>query len=164
VNSLNTKGAIHMRPMWNPVDEMVDMTRRVAQLLGESPASLAPGAFSIPVDLYETNSDLHVLAYLPGVDPDAVTVEVLDNRLTLKADRRRPTPEDGQWLHVETGFGSFVRQIALGSAIDTARVSAEWQAGVLHLTLPKAEAAKPKRIPISVGQGQAALTSGTASN
>ncbi len=103
---------------------------------------------AIPFDMADTPDALLVRAYLPGFQREDVDVEVRDHRLAIKAERRLPRRDDVTWLHVEAPYGTFIRTIGLGTHVDADHIEAGWNEGVLTLRLPKAEEARPRRIPI----------------
>ncbi len=102
-----------------------------------------------PVDIYETEDGLVLLADLPGVTPERLTVSVNDNILTIEG-RTEYTPI-GTPIYWEFELPSFYRQFQLSEQIDSSRISAKMKHGVLTLTLPKAEVARPKTIKVEVG-------------
>jgi HSP20 family protein len=104
----------------------------------------APAA-RFPVDLYEDKDNTYVRAELPGVSRDDIGVEVADGELTLTATRKTPAA-DGQ----PEQSVSFSRTIALGDAVQADQVAAAYENGVLTVTLPKREEAKPKKITVAV--------------
>jgi HSP20 family protein len=106
--------------------------------------------FEPRVDIYETDDALVVSADVPGAQADDIETDVRDNLLTLTAQVQKL---DDRWkpLHREYRTGHYVRQFRLGQHIDQGRISAEFKDGVLTLTLPKAEKAKPRRIEIKAG-------------
>jgi HSP20 family protein len=102
-----------------------------------------------PVDIYETGDALVVVADIPGATKEAVDIHVEDGILTIKA---RPTYEKRGEAYVEEfGLVNFYRQFQLPDAVDQEKIEAEYKHGVLTITLPKAEAAKPKQISVKVG-------------
>ncbi len=103
---------------------------------------------AIPFDMADTPDALLVRAYLPGFQREDVDVEVRDHRLAIKAERRLPRRDDVTWLHVEAPYGTFIRTIGLGTHVDADHIEAGLNEGVLTLRLPKAEEARPRRIPI----------------
>jgi HSP20 family protein len=108
---------------------------------------------AIPLDAYRAGDEFVVSFDLPGVDPDAVEIEVERNVLTVKAERRPlPTGDNVQMQVAERPLGVFSRQLFLGDSLDTGRVTAGYEAGVLTLRIPVAEKAKPRRIEIAGGQ------------
>jgi HSP20 family molecular chaperone IbpA len=99
-----------------------------------------------PVDIFETDQMLVVLADLPGVSKEGLSVQVEKGILTIEGKVERDTP--GQLLRREFALISFFRQFRLTEAVDSAKIRASLKNGVLRLELPKAEAAKPRRIPL----------------
>lgn len=98
------------------------------------------------VDIYETEEGLNLLADLPGVDKDGLSIDLDQGVLTLRGD-----VEDtgrGKSLHQEFVLGSYYRRFTLPRELDFDKVSAELKDGVLRLSMPKSEAAKPRKIDI----------------
>jgi HSP20 family protein len=103
------------------------------------------------VNISENDTDIHVEALLPGVDPSLVEVSVLRNTLSLSGERKpAETDKYAVWHRNERGAGKFSRTIELPAEIDSGKVSAQCRDGVLRITLPKAEAAKPKKITVGI--------------
>lgn len=101
------------------------------------------------LNLWEDNGNLYVEAELPGFTLDNLEIYVTgDNQLSLKGERKQPEMEGGTWHRQERGFGSFGRLIDLPSAVDSDKVSAKFEQGVLTITLPKREEVKPRRIEV----------------
>jgi HSP20 family protein len=99
-----------------------------------------------PVDIYETDEVLVVLADLPGVPKEGLSVQVEKGILTIEGRVERDTP--GNLLRREFALTSFFRQFRLTETVDSEKIRASLKNGVLRLDLPKAEAAKPRRIPL----------------
>jgi HSP20 family protein len=99
---------------------------------------------------------------LPGVSPDAIDVSVERNVLTVKAERSWIPAEGDEVLARERTHGSWTRQVLLGDALDTEKLNASFDHGVLTVTLPVAEQAKPRKVEINVGDPQEALEVGSA--
>jgi HSP20 family protein len=107
-------------------------------------------AWTPPVDMYEGDEAFTLKAELPGFSKDDVQVEIKDNRLTLKGERKRETDvKEAQHHRVERVYGAFQRSIKLPAVVDAEKAEAVFKDGVLKLTLPKAEKAKPKQISIT---------------
>ncbi|NUQ69774.1 MAG: Hsp20/alpha crystallin family protein [Chthonomonadales bacterium] len=102
-----------------------------------------------PVDIYETADGLVVLADLPGVTADRLTVNVKDGILTIEG--RSECTMEGTPVYQEFELPHFFRQFELADSVDSGAISASLRHGVLSLTLPKAEAAKPRSIKVDVG-------------
>jgi len=101
------------------------------------------------VNLSETENAYLVAVDLPGMTRDEINVEVVQGDLWITGERRQESEESGKTFHrVECAYGTFRRMIRLGDAVDSARVDAEYKEGVLRITVPKVEAAKPHRIEI----------------
>ncbi len=105
------------------------------------------------VDIYETDQDVVLKAELPGVDPKDLEVRVEDGTLYLKGQRKFENDVKEENYHrVERSYGSFTRSFALPSSVNSEKAKAEYKDGLLTLTLPKREEAKPKTIQINVGK------------
>jgi HSP20 family protein len=103
-----------------------------------------------PVDIYENDDALVVKAELPGFSKEDITVELKDNTLMLRGERKRETEmKEGDYHRMERTYGAFQRSFALPTTVDQQKVTAAYKDGVLELSLPKVEAAKPKRVAIS---------------
>jgi HSP20 family protein len=103
-----------------------------------------------PVDIYETDDALILKAELPGVSKDDVSVEVHQNTLTLRGQRKHEAEVKEENYHrVERAYGTFQRSFVLPTMVDQDKVQATFKDGVLELHLPKSEAAKPKRVAIT---------------
>jgi HSP20 family protein len=107
----------------------------------------------MPLDAYRSGDEFVVAFDLPGVDPGAIDLDVERNVLTVKAERRPNVTGDSVEFQVnERPLGVFSRQLFLGDALDTDRINAGYEAGVLTLRIPIAEKAKPRKITIDIGQ------------
>ena len=105
-----------------------------------------------PMDVYRLGDHYVVHLDLPGVDPGSVDLSVEDSSLTVRAHRTtRPQGEDMQVVVAERPSGEFVRQLFLGEGLDTERIEATYEHGVLTLNVPVAERAKPRKIEVAVG-------------
>jgi HSP20 family protein len=103
---------------------------------------------SIPMDAVRRDETVHVFLDLPGVDPASIDLEVERNVLTVKAERRWNREEGDQVLANERRQGSFLRRLLLGDTLDGERVQADYRDGVLAITIPVAEAAKPRKVAV----------------
>ncbi|PXA68390.1 heat-shock protein Hsp20 [Cryobacterium arcticum] len=103
----------------------------------------------MPMDLYRAG-DVYVLnADMPGIDPGSVDIDVDGQLLTIRGERTLANHENVKWLTRERTSGSFLRQLNLGQGIDLDNISATYANGVLSVTIPVSEAAKPRKIEIS---------------
>ena len=132
-------------------DPFRELDRLTQQVLGTARTWSKPAA--MPMDAYRAGDEFVVSFDLPGVDPDAIELDVERNVLTVKAERRPVvTGEDVQVQITERPLGVFSRQLFLGDTLDTERIKADYEGGVLTLRIPVAERAKPRRISIGSGQ------------
>ncbi len=108
-------------------------------------------AWAPAVDIYETEHELVVKADLPEVDPKDLDIRVENNNLTIRGERKfeKKVNEDN-YLRVERAYGSFARSFTLANTVNSDAIKADYQDGVLTLTIPKREEAKPKQIKVDV--------------
>lgn len=106
------------------------------------------GVYTPPLDIHEIADGLVLEADLPGVSPDHLEVRVEDNVLVIYGKTTWPVPEGARLLHEEVRPGDFQRSFILSDEVDTERISADFNLGVLRLTLPKASKARPRRIEV----------------
>ena len=113
------------------------------------------------VDIFETEHELVVKADLPEIDPKDLDIRVENNILSIRGDRKfdGKVSED-KYLRVERAYGSFSRSFSLANTVDSEAIKADYQNGVLTLTVPKREEAKPKQIRVNVGAPAMAATAG----
>jgi HSP20 family protein len=128
-------------------DPFRDLDRMLASTL-RTPASTA-----MPMDLYRTGDRFVAQIDLPGVDPASIDVDVEDRTLTIRAERRDQPEGEVQWLSHERPSGTFARQLTLGYGVASSRIEADYSDGVLTLTIPVAEEAKPRKISVSHAGG-----------
>ena len=102
----------------------------------------------MPMDAVRRGETVHVFLDLPGVDPASIDLEVERNVLTVKAERRWAREEGDQVLASERRQGSFLRRLLLGDTLDGERVEADYRDGVLAISIPVAEAAKPRKVAV----------------
>ncbi|MGW7346218.1 Hsp20/alpha crystallin family protein [Streptomyces sp. NPDC054854] len=133
-------------------DPFREMDRIVQQLSGTSGTWSKPSV--MPMDAYRQGDDYVIALDLPGVDPEAIDIDVERNMLTVKAKRRPTGKSDGVQMELsERPLGVFSRQVMLADTLDTERIEADYDAGVLTLRIPIAERAKPRKISIG-GNGR----------
>ncbi len=139
-------------------DPFRDIDRVFQQLWGPSARSTMGSALSMPIDAYRKGDRFLVQIDLPGVRAEDVEVTVEDNVLTVKAERRAPELSgDVETLASERLFGSFSRQLFLGRNLDTSKIEARYEDGVLHVAIPVAEHAKARRIEVGTTKGAGAV-------
>jgi len=111
------------------------------------------GSWAPAVDILEQDGNIVLKAELPGVDPKDVEVRVENNTLTLRGERRLDNETQRENYHrVERSYGTFTRSFSLPNVVDTEKIKAEYRDGVLNVTLPTKEEAKPKQISINVSR------------
>src|SRR5258707_10148409 len=109
------------------------------------------------VDIYESEHELVVKADLPDVKPEELDIRVENNILTIRGERKfEKKVDEKNYLRVERSYGSFSRRFALANTVNSEAIKADYKDGVLTLTIPKREEAKPKQIKVNVG-AQAAV-------
>ncbi len=107
--------------------------------------------WSPAVDIYETENELVLKADLPDVDAKNVAIQLENGTLTLKGERKWEEQKNGKGFHrIERSYGSFVRAFGLPDTVDGEGVKADYKNGVLTVTLPKKEVAKPKTINVEI--------------
>src|SRR5216684_8181432 len=116
------------------------------------------------VDIYETEHELVVKADLPDIKPEELDIRVENNILTIRGERKfEKKVNESNYLRVERAYGSFSRSFSLANTVNTDAIKADYRDGVLTLSVPKREEAKPKQIKVNVGSanagGQAAAAS-----
>lgn len=152
--------------MANRLDPFREFDRLAERLLSQTPG-MAQSLKAMPVDLFRSGDHYVLQCDLPGIDPGSVDVGVDGRMLTIRAQRSVPSP-DVEWLAQERPSGTFVRQLTLGSGLAMDQIQATYADGVLTLTLPVAEEAKPRRITVEHRGGAAeqqarqAVTTGTS--
>jgi HSP20 family protein len=110
------------------------------------------------VDIYETENELVVKADLPDVNPQDLDIRVENNILTIRGERKFATKvKEDNYLRIERAYGSFSRSFSLANSVKSEAIKAEYHDGVLTLSLPKREEAKPKQIKVNVGTGTHAM-------
>jgi HSP20 family protein len=104
------------------------------------------------VDIYEGEHELVVKADLPDIKPEELDVRVENNILTIRGERKfEKKVDEKNYLRVERAYGSFARSFSLANTVNTEAIKADYKDGVLTLSIPKREEAKPKQIKVNVG-------------
>lgn len=138
----------------NPFNALFNEVNSVQEEFARLFHRLAPGhaaaAVAVPLlNVWEDEQALYVEADLPGIDPASLDVTVTEgNQLTLQGDRKAPEVPGAVWVRQERPTGTFTRVIGLPALVDADKVEAKYDNGVLRLTLPKHEAAKPRKIQV----------------
>lgn len=141
---------------WNPLSEFATLQNQMNHLFDSTlhgwPAESGTRTWMPPADIHETDLELVVTADLPGIDPKSIDVRVENNILSITGERKtQETTNNGNVHRMERMYGAFARSFTLSTQVDAAKTQASYKDGVLKITLPKAEQAKPKRIAIAAG-------------
>jgi len=140
---------------WEPFRDLVGIQERLNRLLSESMGRTnvdeAFGAWVPPVDIFEKGDDLVIRAELPGVDKNDMDIRVENGVLQIHGERKPDADmAEGSTYRRERAHGNFTRSFALPTTVDASRVVAKYRDGVLEVTIPKAESAKPKKVQIEL--------------
>jgi HSP20 family protein len=139
---------------WDPFREAVSLSDAMNLLFRErfvrpSNGTGQTGSTMLPLDVSENENEFVVKASLPGVKPEDVQITVHGDTLTIQGESKFVEEKEGEQWHLrERRFGSFQRSISLPTAVNSDKAQAQFEHGVLSLTLPKAEGAKPRQIKI----------------
>ncbi len=140
---------------WDPFSETTSLRDALNRLVETSfvrPSSALVGTpLTVPVDVSENENAYTIEASLPGMKPEEVNITVQENVLTISGERkeRLERKEGDQVIYQEHRYGSFSRSFSLPTSVDADKAKAQFENGVLRLTIPKAEAARPKQIKIN---------------
>ena len=105
------------------------------------------------LDISETDKEITVRAEIPGVDKNELDISIADDVLTISGEKKEETEEeDGKFYRTERRFGSFRRSVALPASVNSEKVKAEYEAGVVTVRLPKAEETATRRIPVEAAK------------
>ena len=143
---------------WDPFKEMSGLQDRMNRLFDDvwgrgrrGEEEFISGGWVPPVDVRETKDSLEIAAELPGIEPKNVEVAVESGILSLRGTRTFEKAAEGETYHrVERAYGAFERSFTLPGNVDAERIQATYRNGVLHLSVPKREEAKPKAISIKI--------------
>jgi HSP20 family protein len=147
---------------WDPFSEFSSLQDRFNQLINQpffrgfgpgTEQSLTAANFIPPVNIYEDEQNINVEAELPGVQEKDLDISLENNVLTISGERKMENEEKKENFHrIERTYGRFTRSFTLPPTVETENVNAEFNNGVLKITLRKKEEAKPKQIKIGVGK------------
>ncbi len=137
---------------WEPMREIMTLREAMDRLFDDAftrPLSLSAVSAMPAIDLYQTNDEVIVKAALPGLKADEVQISVTGDVLTLRGEfKQEEEKKEATWHIRERRFGSFERSVMLPTDVQTDKARADFENGVLTVTLPKAEAVKPRTISI----------------
>ena len=138
-----------------PLREVLSLRDAMDRLLEDSFVRPARGwitsemGLKVPLDMYESDGNLVIKADLPGLEAEDVDVSIHDHTLTIKGEYQAEEEREEEDVHIrERRCGKFERAVRLPTGVDTEATEATFEGGVLELTLPHTEAAKPKQIPV----------------
>jgi HSP20 family protein len=141
------------RDLWDPLGSLAEIQDEMNRLFETSlrhPTGL-DAVFSPSIDIVVEKDNVIVKADLPGLAKDDVTVTLQDNYLTIKGEKKHEVQQkETNYFLSERVHGSFTRTIELPMAVDAKKIEARFKDGVLHVTLPKTEDAKPKQIEVKI--------------
>ncbi len=138
---------------WEPVREMMTLREAMDRLFDDAftrPLSLRDSGWSAPaVDMYQTDDEVVVKAALPGFKANDVQINVTGDLLTIRGESKHEEEQKDKAWHIrEQRWGTFERSIALPTSVVSDRADANFENGILTITLPKAEEVKPKTITV----------------
>jgi HSP20 family protein len=138
---------------WEPVREMMTLREAMDRLFDDAftrPINLRDGGWSAPaLDMYQTDDEVVVKASLPGFKADEVQINITGDVLTIRGEMKHEEEKKEKAWHIrEQRWGSFERSVALPTAVTSDKASADFENGILTITLPKAEEVKPKTITV----------------
>lgn len=151
---------------WDPFREFTTVQDRLNRLFRESygnegrEEALTTSSFAPAVDVYEDEHNVTLKVQVPGIEEKDIDIRIENNTLTLHGERKFEKEEkEENFRRVESSYGSFTRTFTLPTTVDAEKVTADYDKGVLKITLPKKAEAKPKQIKVNVG-GKALETKG----
>jgi len=140
---------------WEPLREMMSLREAMDRLFEESFVSprrrewMTPAETPLALDVYETDDDLVVKSSIPGVKPEDVDISITGNTLTISGETKEEEEiKEENYIRRERRYGSFSRSVALPQGLKTEDAEAEFEDGVLKLSIPKAPETKPKTIKV----------------
>jgi HSP20 family protein len=153
--TVNMNGLIRwQRPItavWPDFSQLTDLHNEINRLFGAPLSQLAPSGWTPALDLYEDKDNFYVKAELPGMKKEDVELSLHEGSLSISGERKQETKvEEAEVYRAERFFGRFERIVSLPTPVAVDRVKAEYKDGLLTVTLPKTEEAKPKRIDVQM--------------
>jgi HSP20 family protein len=138
---------------WDPYRDITALRDEMNRLFTRSLGDTAGGSAWTPaMDIFDTQDAVVLKAELPGLTPDDIDIEIDDNVLTVKGERRfEDTVEEGRYYRLERAYGGFSRTVTLPQGVKSEEISADFDNGVLHVRIPKADEVKPRKIAVGAG-------------
>ena len=159
---------------WEPFRELTTLQDRMNRLFQDTWSNpghtgthegeaLLSGSFVPPVDVYEDDHNINLKMEVPGIDQKDIDIRLENNVLTVRGERKLEKEEkEENFQRVERRYGAFTRSFTLPNTVDTENVNAEYENGVLKISLSKRAEAKPKQIKINIGAGPKQIPSETS--
>lgn len=143
---------------WDPFKDLITLQDRMNRLFDESVRNVKPGdealssaIWSPAVDIYETDDEVVVKAELPEVNQKDIDIQIENNTLTLRGERKFNKETKKENFHrIERAYGTFSRSFTLPGTIDQEKISADYKDGILKISMPKREETKPKQIKVAI--------------
>ncbi len=139
---------------WDPFREMMSLRQAMDRLFEDSfvrPSRMWPESTvgDVPVDMYQTASDVVIRASLPGISPEEIDISITGDTVTIKGEHREKTEvKEENYIRKEHRYGAFSRAVTVPVAVKIDKAEAVFDKGMLTLTLPKSEKEKPKQIKV----------------
>ena len=140
---------------WRPMRDLEEFERRFEDIFGSSWPTLWPGlregkGWMPSIDVYEKDNKVILKAELPGMKEEDIDVSVDGDMLNIKGEKNTESEvKEENYYQRESSYGSFFRSIPIPSSIDASKISADYEDGVLQVTMPKIDGVKPKKVPVS---------------
>ncbi len=141
---------------WDPARDLMSLRQAMDKLFEESVVRPSRfvfelGSGTVPIDMYQTENEIVVKSPLPGIKPEDVDISVSEGTLTIKVEHKEEKEiNEKDYFHREIRYGELSRSVNLPMDVMADKAEAQFENGVLTLTLPKAEQAKPKQIKVQV--------------
>ncbi len=152
----------------DPFREMLAIRNTMERLLDSAvtgTSTLQPATLGLALDIAENENEYVVKASLPGIDLNDLEITYSNNTLTIKGEVREEQELEQARYHLrERSYGSFARSITLPAGVESDKIEANYEAGVLTLRLPKAEEIKPKKIAVNTGEGHKIIQPAVVNN
>ena len=156
-----------MLTRYDPIREMLAIRNTMERLLDSAmtgTATVQPATLGLALDVAESENEYVVKASMPGINLNDLEITYANNTLTIKGEvREEQELEEARYHLRERSYGCFARSITLPAGVESDKIEANYEAGVLTLRLPKAEEIKPKRIAIKAGDGQKVIEASVVS-
>lgn len=147
---------------WDPFSEMLSLRSAMDRLFEDTFGGARAGLGSsnnvggFPIDIYEQGDELRIKASMPGIKPEDIKISVENNTVSIEGESRQDFG-DGTARHQEHRYGKVMRSVTLPANVDASKAAANFEHGVLTLTLPRSESARVREIPVTQGAGKQAI-------